>query len=132
VVWFTPIDICPDHLNSFFDASSNVRFPTVQRFTGNFVPPVRSFAFSNVNSRDVFIAIHRIGSNGYWSGCFAASWKIFKVVHVAKVPDPLEPGHCKPIIILPALSKAFLIVMRDQMVAYSQVFVRAIVASRHY
>jgi hypothetical protein len=60
---FAPVDFCPDHLNSFFTSSSNVRRPTVQRSTGNFVPPVRSFAFSNVNLRDVFIAIHRIGSN---------------------------------------------------------------------
>jgi hypothetical protein len=50
-------------LNSFFTSSSNVRRPTVQRSTGNFVPPVCSFVFSNVNSRDVFIAINRIGLN---------------------------------------------------------------------
>jgi hypothetical protein len=31
--------------------------------TGNFVNPAISFAFSNVNSRDFFIAIHQIGSN---------------------------------------------------------------------
>jgi hypothetical protein len=60
---FAPVDICPDRLNSFFTSSSNVRRPTVQCSTGNFVPSVRSFALSNVNSRDVFIAIHRIGSN---------------------------------------------------------------------
>jgi hypothetical protein len=40
------------------------------------------------------------------------------VVPVAKVPDPLEPGHFRPISIIPALSKAMEIVMRDQMVAY--------------
>jgi hypothetical protein len=57
------------------------------------------------------------------------------VVSVAKVPDPLEPEHFRPISILSALFKALEIVMRDQMVAlaaYSQVFVRAIVPSRHY
>jgi hypothetical protein len=51
-------------------------------------------------------------------GCFPDSWKISKVVPVAKVPDPLEPGHFRPISILPALSKALEIVMKDQMVAY--------------
>jgi hypothetical protein len=60
---FAPVDICPDHLNTSFTFFSNVQRPTVQRFSGNFVPPARSFAFSNVNSRDVFIAIHQIGSN---------------------------------------------------------------------
>jgi hypothetical protein len=64
---FAQIDICPDRLNYFFTSFCNVRRPTVQRSTarstGNFVPPTRSFAFSNVNSHDVFIAIHRIGSN---------------------------------------------------------------------
>jgi hypothetical protein len=48
---------------------ANARRATAQRSTGTFVPPARSFAFSNVNSRDVFIA---------------------------KVPDPLEPGHFRP------------------------------------
>jgi hypothetical protein len=43
---FAPVDICPDRLNSFFTSSSNVRRPTVKRST-----------------RDVFIAIHQIGSN---------------------------------------------------------------------
>jgi hypothetical protein len=90
----------------------------VQQSTGNFVPPARSFAFSNVNLRDVFIAIHRIGANAIGldgvplrfmkiffpsilpvithifntsitSGCFPASWKISKVVHVAKVEKSL-------------------------------------------
>jgi hypothetical protein len=60
---FAPVDICPDRLNSFLTSSSNVRRPTVKRSTGNFVPPARSLAFSYVNPRDVFIAIHRIGSN---------------------------------------------------------------------
>jgi hypothetical protein len=50
-------------LSFFTSSSSNVRRPKVQWSTGNFVPPVRYFAFSNVNSRDLFIAIHRIGSN---------------------------------------------------------------------
>jgi hypothetical protein len=36
----------------------------------------------------------------------------------AKFSDLLEPGHFRPISILSALSKAFEIVMRDQMVAY--------------
>jgi hypothetical protein len=40
------------------------------------------------------------------SGCFYVSWKISKVVPVAKVPDSLESGHFRPINILPALSKA--------------------------
>jgi hypothetical protein len=40
------------------------------------------------------------------------------VVTVVKVPDPLEPGHFRPISILPAMSKALEIVMRDQMVEY--------------
>jgi hypothetical protein len=57
-----PVDICLDNrLNSFFTFSSNVGCPTVQRFTGNFVPPARSFAFSNL--RDIFVAILWIGSN---------------------------------------------------------------------
>jgi hypothetical protein len=115
--------------------------------SGNFVRPARSFAFFNVNSRDVFIAIHWICSNGIGldemplrfikiflpsiflvithifntsiiSGCFPASWKIFKVIPVAKVPDLLEPGHFRSISILPALSRALEIVMMDQMVAY--------------
>jgi hypothetical protein len=60
---FSTVDICPDRLNSFFTSSSNVRRPTLQRSTGNFVPPARFFALSNVNSRDVFVAIHQIGSN---------------------------------------------------------------------
>jgi hypothetical protein len=60
---FAPVDICPDRLNSFFTSFSNVLRPTDQRSTGKFVPPARSFVLSNVNSRDVFIAIHRIGSN---------------------------------------------------------------------
>jgi hypothetical protein len=58
---FAPVDICPDRLNSFFSSSSNVRQPTVQRSTGNFVPSVRSLAFSNLNSRDV-------SCKCYWSG----------------------------------------------------------------
>jgi hypothetical protein len=44
---FALVDICPDRLNSFFTSSSNVRRPTVQRSTGNFVPS-RSFAFSKL------------------------------------------------------------------------------------
>jgi hypothetical protein len=60
---FTPGDICPDRLNSFFTSSSNVLRLKVQRSTDNFVPTTRSFAFSNVNSRDVFIAIHQKDSN---------------------------------------------------------------------
>jgi hypothetical protein len=48
---------------TFFTFSSNVRRRTVPRSTDNFVYPACSFAFSNVNSRDVFIAIHQIGSN---------------------------------------------------------------------
>jgi hypothetical protein len=34
---FAPVDIYPDRLNSFFTSSSNIRSPTVQRSTGNFV-----------------------------------------------------------------------------------------------
>jgi hypothetical protein len=60
---FAPADISPDRLNSFFNSSSNVRRPKVQRSTGNFVPLL--FAFSNVNSHDVFIAIHRIKAQAY-------------------------------------------------------------------
>jgi hypothetical protein len=56
---FAPVDICPDRLNSFYTSSSNVRRPTVRWST---VPSARSFVFSNVNLRDVFIAMHRIGS----------------------------------------------------------------------
>jgi hypothetical protein len=40
------------------------------------------------------------------------------VVPVTEIPDPIEPGHFRPINILPAQSKALEIVMRDQMVAY--------------
>jgi hypothetical protein len=40
------------------------------------------------------------------------------VVPIAKVPDPLEPGHFRPLSIPPALSKTLEIVMRDQMIAY--------------
>jgi hypothetical protein len=61
---FAPVDICcPDRLNFFFTSSSNVRRPTIQWSTGNFLPQAHSFAFSNVNSRDVFIDIHQICSN---------------------------------------------------------------------
>jgi hypothetical protein len=59
---FALVDICPDSW-IFFTFSSNGRRPTVQRSTGNFVSPARLFALSNVNSRDVFITIHQIGSN---------------------------------------------------------------------
>jgi hypothetical protein len=52
------------------------------------------------------------------AGCFPASWKISKVVPVAKDPDPHEPEHLRPISIFSALSKALEIVMRDQMVTY--------------
>jgi hypothetical protein len=45
---FAPFSICPGRLNSFLTSSSNVRRPTVQRSTDNFVPPARSFAFSNL------------------------------------------------------------------------------------
>jgi hypothetical protein len=56
------------------------------------------------------------------------------VVPVAKVPDPLEPGHFRPISILPALSKALEIVMKDQMVAYLTDVgaLSPLVPSRHY
>jgi hypothetical protein len=36
----------------------------------------------------------------------------------AKALAPFEPGHFRPISILPALSKALEIVIRDLMVAY--------------
>jgi hypothetical protein len=35
-----------------------------------------------------------------------------------KIPDPLESAHLRPISILPALSKALEILMRDQMVCF--------------
>jgi hypothetical protein len=108
---------------------------------------VRFFAFSNVNSRHVFVTIHHIGSNttslyemplkfikiflpsilpiithifntSITSGCFPATWTVSKVVPVAKVLDSLEPGYFRSISILPVLSKTLEIVMRDQMFAY--------------
>jgi hypothetical protein len=69
---FAPFDICPDRMNSLFTSSSNVRPPTVQRSTGNFVPPTRSFAFSNVNSRDVLYCHSSDKFKCYWSGWGAA------------------------------------------------------------
>jgi hypothetical protein len=40
------------------------------------------------------------------------------VVPIAKIPDPLEPAHFRLISILPALSKALDILMRDQIVCF--------------
>jgi hypothetical protein len=116
-------DLAPFRLNSHFTSSSNVRRPTVQQFTSNFVPTMRFFAFSNVNSREV-------GSNAIGLNEVPLKFikkllpsilpvvTLSKVDFNAKVPDPLELGHFRPISILCTLSKALEIVMRDQMVAY--------------
>jgi hypothetical protein len=78
----------------------------------------------------VFDAIFKIKSNSVGldhltyifntsiSGIFPAAWKFSVVVLIVKIPDPLEPAHLKPIGILPALSKALEILIRDQMVCF--------------
>jgi Reverse transcriptase (RNA-dependent DNA polymerase)/Endonuclease-reverse transcriptase len=106
-----------------------------------------SFAFSNVTPRDVFNAINGIKSNSTGldgihlrfikifiylilphithifntaisSATFPAAWKVSKVIPIPKISDPLEPRDYRPISILPALSKALEMVMRDQIVDF--------------
>jgi hypothetical protein len=106
-----------------------------------------SFAFSYVTPQDVFNAFNKIDSNStgldgiqLWfinffihlilphithifntstfSSTLRTAWKVSKVIPIAKISDPLEPKDYRPISILPALSKALDIVMRDQIVGF--------------
>jgi hypothetical protein len=49
---------------------------------------------------------------------FPTAWKVFKVIPIAKISDHREPKDYRPISILPALSKALEMVMRDQIVSF--------------
>jgi hypothetical protein len=137
-----------DRLNSFFTSSSGSHRPPVSPSVGNFQPnPGDGFSFSNTNMSKVLKSILGIGSDSVGldeiplkflklfihvvlpfityifnsaitSGTFPAAWKVSRVVPIAKIFDPLEPNDYRPVSILPALSKALEIVMRDQIVAY--------------
>jgi hypothetical protein len=52
------------------------------------------------------------------SSSFSGEWKISKIVPIPKKSDLTEFGDHRPISILPALSKAMEIVIRDQMVVF--------------
>jgi hypothetical protein len=109
--------------------------------------PGDEFSFANTNTSEVLNSILGIGSNSVGldeiplkflklfihvvlpfithifntaitSGTFPAAWKVSRVVPIAKISDPLEPKDYRPVSILPALSKALKIVMRDQIVVY--------------
>jgi Reverse transcriptase (RNA-dependent DNA polymerase) len=49
---------------------------------------------------------------------FPKSWKISKVIPIAKLKNPSSPGDYRPISILPSLSKALEILMKDQILSF--------------
>jgi hypothetical protein len=138
-----PLNICLNRLNSFFASNSSHR-PLVcpPRLVSN-----SGFTFNTVSPSDVFKVIFEIKSNAVGldeipikflrilinpllshithifnssitSGVFPTAWKYSKIIPIAKVADPLKPEDYRPISILPALSKALEMLMRDQMVEY--------------
>jgi hypothetical protein len=62
--------------------------------------------------------ITHIFNTSIFSSTFPTAWKVSKVIPIAKISDPLEPKDYRPISILPALSKALEMVMRDQIVGF--------------
>jgi Reverse transcriptase (RNA-dependent DNA polymerase) len=49
---------------------------------------------------------------------FPKSWKISKIIPIAKVKNPSSPGDYPSISILPSLSKASEIMMKDQILSF--------------
>jgi hypothetical protein len=49
---------------------------------------------------------------------FPKSWKILKVIPIAKLKNPSSPGDYHPISILPSLSKTLEILMKDQILLF--------------
>jgi hypothetical protein len=138
-----PLHLSLDSLNSYFAKISSSR-PIVCPPRANLNS---GFTFSAVSTSDVFTAIFKIKSNAVGlddipikflrilinpllqhityifnssivSAQFPTAWKNSKIIPIAKIADPLKPEDYRPISILPALSKALEMLMRDQMVDF--------------
>jgi Reverse transcriptase (RNA-dependent DNA polymerase) len=109
--------------------------------------PMNDFSFSNTHDLEVFNAMNQIKSNAIGmeeipikfvrlilpqilshithifntiltSSCFPATWKISKILLLAKKSNPSALSDYRPISILPALSKALEVIMKRQITQY--------------
>jgi Reverse transcriptase (RNA-dependent DNA polymerase) len=131
----------PDQLNSYFTSTQNST--TSNRRTTNNDVGSNEFAFSNTFDLEVFNAIHQIKSNAIGldgvplkflklilpqilgivthifntiltSSVYPATWKVSKVIPIAKKSEPGNMSDYRPISVLPALSKAIEFIMKRQ------------------
>jgi Reverse transcriptase (RNA-dependent DNA polymerase) len=141
-----PIIFSPDELNNFYSSDVAIDLPnsSTNSSTSN---QSDQFTFRTVSFFDVKKAIRSVKSNAVGldgihlkfiklilpgvispiahifnrtisSRIFPNSWKISKIVPVAKVKDPSRLKDYRPISILPALSKSLEKIMKDQIVAF--------------
>jgi hypothetical protein len=136
----------PDQLNTFFATPHTVR-PSNTDFDSAYDSPTEEFAFINTFELEVHNAIHQIRSNAIGAdGVPIKFLKSSFLTYYRSSPTPLIPSLCHPasqrrrnyqklcqwprptilvvpricrlIIILPALSKAMEIIMRNQITAH--------------
>lgn len=136
----------PDTLNNFFlSTQNNSNTPNVISFCA--LDPSTSFAFKNVTSMEVEIAICSLKSNAIGlddiplkfikiilplllpylthifnyiltSSKFPTIWKLAKLIPIGKKTSPTTPKDYRPISILSSLSKALEKIMESQISTY--------------
>jgi hypothetical protein len=141
------VNVDPNRLNEYFSSVNTGPTPLTRPPSTGSVFDFPAFSFRCVTPKEVFDSIYHIKSDSVGldgvplkfvklvigsvlplityifnssitSGSFPTEWRISKIIPVAKIPDPLEPKDYRPISILPSLSKALELVMRDQIVDY--------------
>jgi hypothetical protein len=136
----------PDQLNTFFATPQTVR-PSNIDFDSAYDSPTEEFDFINTFEMEDYNVIHQNRSNAsgadgvpikfrkiilphilpyvnhvfnnvLMSSSYPASWKLSKIMPVAKTNNPGSLSGYRAISILPALSKAMEIIMRNQITAH--------------
>jgi Reverse transcriptase (RNA-dependent DNA polymerase) len=140
----TNVKFSPEQLNDFF----TIPRPETTVETAEFGPWRKpDFYFSNTYDLEVFNSVNQVKSNAIGldgvplrflkiiltdilpilthvfnsiltKSAFPKSWKVSKVIPIAKIKNPVEMGDYRPISILPALSKALELIMRRQILDY--------------
>lgn len=130
----------PDDINSYFCSSLNSSSSTVDLISN--VSP-NSFSFSNISLEELHSAIWKVKSESagldnislkfvkrvfpfvskyllhifnfmLTSSSYPDQWKLSKIIPIPKISNPSELSHFRPISILSSLSKAFEIVVKNQ------------------
>jgi hypothetical protein len=129
----------PDQMNIFFATPQAIR-PSNTDFNSASDSPTEEFAFIKTFELEVYNAIHYIRSNAvkflkiilpyilpyvthvfntiFMSSSYPASWKLSKIMPVAKTNNPGSLSDYRLISILPALSKSMEVIMWNQITAH--------------